>query len=158
MEPRTNTGRSQDTAFPVNRTIGLPARGDKSQRDLRNFGIFMGVALPVLAALLRWRFGIGIEAVAALTVAGAPFLILGLTRPESLRAIEHGWMVVGERIGVVVTFVVMCLTFFAVITPIGLLMRAFGKDPLERSFDRERASYWEPVPPDGPGTRPWLPF
>lgn len=38
--------------------------------------------------------------------------------------------------------VVMAMLFFAVLTPVGLVMRMAGRDPLRRRLDREASSYW----------------
>jgi hypothetical protein len=40
--------------------------------------------------------------------------------------------------------------FFVVITPMGLVMRALGKDPLRLRFDRDARSYWIDRQPPGP--------
>jgi hypothetical protein len=32
--------------------------------------------------------------------------------------------------------------YFGVVTPVGLLLRLTGRDPLQRAFDLGRASYW----------------
>ena len=37
-----------------------------------------------------------------------------------------------------------------VITPIGLLMRTFGKDPLRLAFDKDSHTYWIDRTPPGP--------
>ena len=49
-------------------------------------------------------------------------------------------------IGWVVGHVMIGVVFFTVVTPIGLLMRALGRDPLQRKFDASRTSYWEKRP------------
>ncbi|HXC13991.1 MAG TPA: hypothetical protein VNV39_14265 [Stellaceae bacterium] len=38
--------------------------------------------------------------------------------------------------------IVMAILFFAVVTPVGLVMRMAGRDPLRRRLDREASSYW----------------
>jgi hypothetical protein len=38
--------------------------------------------------------------------------------------------------------IVMAILFFAVVTPVGLVMRTAGRDPLRRRLDREASSYW----------------
>jgi len=42
------------------------------------------------------------------------------------------------------------LLFFVTITPIGLVMRAFGKDFLRTRIDRSAKSYWIEREPPGP--------
>jgi hypothetical protein len=37
---------------------------------------------------------------------------------------------------------VMAILFFTVLTPLGLVMRSMGRDPLRRRLDREAPSYW----------------
>ena len=42
--------------------------------------------------------------------------------------------------------------FYLVLTPIGVAMRIFGRDPLERRLEPERSTYWVPYrAPGGPG-------
>ena len=36
----------------------------------------------------------------------------------------------------------MAFVFFAVVTPIGLIMRALGKDLLRKKYDKNIESYW----------------
>jgi hypothetical protein len=38
--------------------------------------------------------------------------------------------------------IVMAILFFAVVTPVGLVMRMASRDPLRRRLDREASSYW----------------
>ena len=54
-------------------------------------------------------------------------------------------------------YVVICLgllllgvMFFVVLTPMGLIMRALGKDPLRLRMDRNAGSYWIDRRPPGP--------
>jgi hypothetical protein len=48
-------------------------------------------------------------------------------------------------IGFVLSWVIMVLLFYVVITPIGLAMRWAGRDPLEKRFEPETESYWVEV-------------
>jgi hypothetical protein len=42
------------------------------------------------------------------------------------------------------------MLFYATVTPVGLLMRAVGKDPLRLRRNAAVASYWIPREPPGP--------
>ena len=45
---------------------------------------------------------------------------------------------------------IMGFLFFGLITPLGLVFRLIGKDPLNRRFDRAAATYWsDPRPRRG---------
>jgi hypothetical protein len=58
----------------------------------------------------------------------------------------------------VITYVVLCVAFYLVITPIGLLLRVMGKDLLEKKVPSDQESYWVAVEADGPATRPEKPY
>lgn len=40
------------------------------------------------------------------------------------------------------TSVIMGVLFFAIVTPIALVMRAAGREPLELRFQRDQPNYW----------------
>jgi hypothetical protein len=127
----------------------------KTARELRNFALVMTVGLGIIGGLLLWK-----ERAAAPYFLGvaAGFLISGLLFPKVLRPLEWAWMKLALLLGVIMTFIILNLTFFLVITPIGLVMRLFGKRPLPLGFDSERSSFWEPVEADGPWGRPDKPY
>jgi hypothetical protein len=50
----------------------------------------------------------------------------------------------------IVTPVVMGVVFFAVVTPVALILRVLGKDPLRLKLDPTAATYWIDRIPPGP--------
>jgi hypothetical protein len=86
------------------------------------------------------------------------FAIWGTVAPASLAPVEKVWLAIGEKIGTVVTFVLVTLTFFVLVTPIALFLRLLRKDLLSLKIDKSAASYWRPVETGGPATRPYLPY
>jgi len=48
------------------------------------------------------------------------------------------------RLGQIGTLTTMALLFFAVATPIGIVMRLAGRDPLRLRFEPAEPSYWVP--------------
>ena len=130
----------------------------RTARDLRNFGWVMAACFSLIAAFLRWKWGAESVVPPCLASLAGIFLILGTVAPTVLGPVEKGWMALAEKISVVMTFVIMVLLFYLVITPLGLLLRLFGKDLLERKIRKDLPSYWTPVEADGPATRPYSPF
>jgi len=127
----------------------------KTKSELRKFGLTIGVAFAVLGGLLFWRdksFWIYLEIVAA------AFILAGLVLPQVLRPVERVWMKAAHVLGIVMTTVILTLAFFLVVSPTGLVMRLFGRDPMNRKLDRGASSYWIPVDPDGPTGRPDKPY
>jgi hypothetical protein len=72
----------------------------------------------------------------------ALFLLAVLVRPGILHPLNRVWALLGAALHKVVSPIVLGLLFFAVVTPLALLMRLWGKDPLRRGFDARAASYW----------------
>lgn len=131
-----------------------PSQGP-SRRDLRKFGLVMATAFSIVAGILLWRDRMW----AIYLFAPAAFLLLmGLTRPTWLWSSQKVVMVFAEALGAVVTLVILTLTFFLVITPVGWFKRIFSGDTLGLTFDPERRTYWVDVDPDGLASRPDRPF
>ncbi len=59
-------------------------------------------------------------------------------------SLYRGWMFAALPIGWTVSATLMGIVFFLVITPIGLILRAMGKDPMCRRPDPAAATYWLP--------------
>jgi len=115
----------------------------------RAFGYVFTVAFLIIAArplvfggAPHWWSLIVSAAVLVATVA-APTL---LTLPNRL------WQRFGILLNRVTSPVVLAILFYAVVTPIGLLMRAFGKDALRRRHNSFADSYW--IRRDPPGPKP----
>src|SRR5262247_3858266 len=115
----------------------------------RSFGFVMAAffALVALFPLLhgplssiRWW---------ALALAAA-FLALALLWPAPLRPLNRAWLKLGLLLSKIVSPIVMMVLFYATVTPIGVLMRWAGKDPLRLRRDAAATSYWIPREPPGP--------
>ena len=69
------------------------------------------------------------------------FLTLGMLKSKSLTPLNNLWFKFGIILGKIVSPLVMGVIFFFVVTPIGLLMRFFGKDLLNLKYSLNK-SYW----------------
>ncbi len=116
----------------------IPAR--LSAKEGRKFGFTVGIAFLVLTAISWWR---GHEiAPYVLGSAGAALVLAGVLVPGRLGPVQRGWMGLARAISRVTTPVFMGIVFFVIITPIGLLMRLFGRNPVRHK--PEGNSYWAP--------------
>jgi hypothetical protein len=102
--------------------------------------IFGGLALWELFGKGRMAFG-GILALLALTIGP-----LGLIRPDWIRWVYVGWMVLAFPIGWTISQLILLAMFFGLFTPIGLAFRLLGRDSLHRACRPGLQSYWEPKP------------
>jgi Saxitoxin biosynthesis operon protein SxtJ len=100
-----------------------------SPAEGRKFGLTIGSAFLVLAALLHfWRHR---ETTAVVLGAIGGLLVLAaLAAPRALTPVERAWMGLARALSKVTTPIFMGAVFFLVVTPIGWLMRLFGRRPL----------------------------
>ena len=70
------------------------------------------------------------------------FLLLGLLNSKILTPLNKLWFRFGLFLGKIISPIIMAVIFFLVVTPIGLLMRFFGKDVLNLKLNKKKSSYW----------------
>lgn len=104
----------------------------------RKFAYTVGIAFSVLAGVVWWRDHLPVASV--LGALGVVLLVAGTAVPGRLTPIHSAWMAFGLFLSRFTTPVFMGLTYYLVLTPTGLLMRLFGKNPLVR--EPENGSYW----------------
>ena len=111
------------------------------KKVLRSFGFVMAGAFAVIAILLFWK-----QRAAAPWMAGGVALFggLGLIAPVILKPIYIVWMTFAHYLSFVMTYVILTVFFYIVLTPVGLLMRVFGKDLLAKKFPGGKETYWVP--------------
>ncbi|MEW6351061.1 MAG: SxtJ family membrane protein [Thermodesulfobacteriota bacterium] len=64
--------------------------------------------------------------------------------PPLFRLVYRLWISFSVCIGYFVSRLILTSVFFLVITPIGIIMRILGKDPMDRKIDKAAESYWQP--------------
>ena len=110
-------------------------------RSLRKFALVIAGALLVLASLIYF-FGTHPQRAFWLIATAAVLLAVGLPFPKLLKPLHSGWMAFALAIGWIMSRILLTFFFFLVLTPMGLLLRIFGKDLLQQKLEPERKSYW----------------
>jgi hypothetical protein len=123
-----------------------------TRRELRQFSIALIVAAGVVGGLLWWKLGPN-RISTALWVAGPTLGVLGLIVPTVMRPVFIGLSLVAFPIGYVVGFLALALVYYLLVTPIGLVFRLMGRDPMHRRFDRSAPTYWIQRPEAPPARR-----
>ncbi len=115
--------------------------------DLRDFARTFMLAFPVFASVLLlatwwrtgawatwplWVGGIGV------TVGAVCWLVLPIARP-----VYFFWHFLGCCMAALVSNLLLALVFYAVVTPVALVLKVLGKDPLQRKWDRSATTYWK---------------
>jgi hypothetical protein len=120
----------------------IPAR--LSAAAGRKFGLTLGIAFLVIGGLLLWR-GKPVRADVGFAL-GVVLVSAALIAPTALGPAERAWMGLAHLMSKVTTPIFMGVVYFLVMTPIGLLRRAFGGSQLRRRADQ--TSFWyEHKPP-----------
>ena len=69
------------------------------------------------------------------------FLVLGLINSQILTPLNKLWFKFGILLGKIVSPIIMGIIFFFVVTPIGFIMKAIGKDLINLKYNNNK-SYW----------------
>ena len=109
-----------------------------SKKDIRSFGITIGIILFIISGLLMYY---NKEIYQVIGIIALTFIGLGLIIPVVLKPFYFVWMTFAAILGWVMTRVILGLVFYLIITPIGLITRIIGEDFLalkKKNLD----SYW----------------
>lgn len=116
-------------------------------RQLRVFG----AAAIVLFGLLGWWLranGQPSWALAAWITAACSGMAAAVW-PKANLPLYLALTLVAFPIGLLLSYAVLALMWYLIITLTAGCFRLLGKDPLQRRFDRAAASYWQPYPARG---------
>jgi hypothetical protein len=119
-----------------------------TRRQLNVFGVLWLVFFAAVGGLVLWRTG---SRSVAGTLWGLAVIVpaAGWAFPQVMRIVYLSMAYAAFPIGMAVSFGVLLVAYYLVITPTGLVLRLFGHDPMRRRFDRRASSYWVPREPTG---------
>ena len=110
-----------------------------TKKTLRQFGLMVG---GIFLLIGLWPFVWRQEAVRIWAVVpGSALAVAGLLMPGILKQVYQGWMCVGHVMGWVNTRIILGVLFYGVVTPMGLVMKLTGRDPMRREFEPDARTY-----------------
>jgi len=109
-------------------------------RVLRQFAAAWTVIFLVLG--LHQALGRGHPAAGLVFIAVSAVGLVGLFRPASLRWLFVGATIAAFPMGWLVTRMVLAIMFYLVLTPVALVFRWRGRDPLQLRQKSGGASFW----------------
>jgi hypothetical protein len=108
-------------------------------RQLRHFGYLVGGIFGLIGLWpLVWRHQNPRLWALALAVA---LVVPALVAPRILAPVYRVWMAAGEVLAWINTRILLGLVFYGIVTPIGLVMRLTGRDPMRRQLEPSGESY-----------------
>jgi hypothetical protein len=112
---------------------------DTSEKKVRNFGFLFSVVAIALAAFRYYKGG---NSWVWFVGGSVFFLLAGLFLKPVLRPVYVVWMKFAFILGWLNTRLLLGVFFYLVVSPVGVVMRLVGRDPLTRKIDRSQSSYW----------------
>lgn len=115
-----------------------------TRKQGQRFAFTLGTAFLFFAGLESWR---GRDTLgAALGLVGVTLFIAGAVAPTYLGPLERGWMRLAHAIGRVTNPIILAVIYLLVITPIGVVRRVVGGNPL--SHQATANGFWKERPAD----------
>ena len=122
------------------------AQHKKTDKELaQQFALTLPVVLGVLAAIFWWGplFFPQRPALARGFLIAAPSVCaVAVILPGLWLRFFRVWMKFAEGLGFVMTRVILSLFFFLILTPVGVVMRLFGRRPLDTAWKDGKSTYW----------------
>jgi len=114
-----------------------------SSRQLNVFGVVWLVFFTAVGAVLLWN-GTSVRVAALVWGIAIVLPAIGWIVTGFMRLIFVGMAYAAFPIGFAVSFVMMVMVYYLLMTPTGLVMRLLGYDPMNRHFDGRADTYWCP--------------
>ncbi len=118
-----------------------------SKQELKWFGFLLAVFFSLVGGLIFW-FGGNTTLTLVFCSIGVFLGVLYYAVPPLRHPMYIGWMRLLYPVGWLISHLLIGLVFYLLFTPIGLIMRVIGHDPLQRRRGRNVQTYWIEHPDD----------
>ena len=119
-----------------------------SRTELLWFGLLLATFFALAGAMVLQRAH-SVRIAQTIWIASALLVSLYYIIPPLRRPMYVGSLFLTYPLGWIMSHVILMIVFYLVITPLGLLMRLSGHDPMMRRFESGRQSYWVEHDPSG---------
>jgi hypothetical protein len=111
-----------------------------SRENLRKFGVTMGIAFLLIFFIMVLRQKNNSTPILIISVL---FFSFGFFAPQFLRPVYIAWMDFAFILGWLNTHIILLILFYLIFAPVGICLRLFRIDLLDRRFEKDKASYWK---------------
>lgn len=118
----------------------MNTRCARSYRNEREFGLLVGGVFTAIGGWWFYRGKWGVLAPSLLGLGGG-MMLLGAFLPVALVVPNRGWMRLATVLSSIMTCIILAIIFFGLVTPIGIIKRLSGWDPLRRRANSAE-TYW----------------
>jgi hypothetical protein len=143
LAPRPGRPEAATVIWDSTRAVDVRDDPTAEARRKRRHGVVQALVTASAGAVLVL---LGLRLPACLAFGAAAVLGLSaLVAPLSLyAAIEHALLALGRRTGTLLGWVLLVPVFYLFFAPFGRVLRRGRRDRLQRRFDPDAPSYWEP--------------
>jgi hypothetical protein len=110
-----------------------------NKKELRKFGIIFSLVLALWGGLFLWRAR---DYYLYFFIFAAAFLLLAIVMPTLLKPVHKAWIIFSFLISWLISTIILIILFLFIFTPIGVILRLFGKDFLDIKISTSQKSYW----------------
>ena len=110
------------------------------KKGLRDFGLIFGLMIALvfgIVAPLLWRHALPLWP----WIPAGIFWVWALLAPQTLNPVYQVWMRIGLVMGWINTRLILGIIFYIILTPMGIIRRTMGSDPMRREWKRDAESY-----------------
>ena len=112
------------------------------RKDIRSFGLIGLVVLTAVSLVLFFVKGFSLKVSVIIFLLGVLVYLSSIISFKLTRLIYLGLTFLTFPIGLFISFVLMSIFYYCLITPLGIFFRSIGRDPLHRRFEPDMKSYW----------------
>jgi hypothetical protein len=119
-------------------------------KEWRKTTLLTALGLVLVSTILRWRGLLPARYWIAVLAAMGLIALSACLRPRWFRGFYRGSTKVGYYLSQAIARGILELMFLLLITPLGLVLRLAGKDPLQIRRRPDATSYWHPAKETSP--------
>lgn len=119
-------------------------------KEWRKSALLAALGLALISSVLHWRHVFGTRAWLGMLAALALTALAATLQPRWFRGYHRFSMRLGFALSQFLGRVALILFFGFILTPVGLLLRLAGKDPLQLRRPAQADTYWRPAKAPGP--------
>lgn len=117
--------------------MGKPVR-----THVREFAVLFAIIFTGIASFKTYRYGVSTQSL-AWALSGIVIGILGYRAPRVLHPLWRGWMKLAHYLSLVMTFLIMSLTWTIGFVPMAMLLKVLRIKTIDLSYKSGATTYWE---------------
>ena len=112
-----------------------------SGKEIKGFGRSMLIGFGIIGAVFFFFFD-HTKTAMGLWIFGVLAFAFSYLVPKLALLIYYPWMGVSFVMGSIISYLIVAFIFFILITPVAIIFKIIGRDPLSLKVEKSAGSYW----------------